>query len=68
MGLKKNCTTKIHFIRTNKIQDNDVNHKGKICKKNGGKKKEKNYFFLSYFWHISLLIHPNFDFGDSLDA
>ena len=66
MGIKtNNCTIKIHFIRTNRIQDNDVNHKGKICKKWRGK---NNYFFLSYFWYISLSIHPNFEFGDSLDV
>ena len=62
----RNCTIKIHFIRINRIQDDDVNHKGKICKKKEGKRK--NYFFLSYLWHISLSVHPNFDFGDSLDA
>ena len=63
----KNCTIKIHFIRTNRIQDDDVNHGGKICKKKW-KEKEKNYFFLSYIWHISLWDHPNFDFGDLFDA
>ena len=61
----KNCTIKIHFIRTNRIQDDDVNHKGKNCK---NKWREKNYFFLSYFWHISLWVHPNFEFGDLLDV
>ena len=36
----KNCTIKIHFIRTNRIQDDDENRKGKICKKNGRKNKK----------------------------
>ena len=30
MGLKK-CTIKIHFKKTNKIQDDDENHKDKKC-------------------------------------
>ena len=30
--------------------------------------KNKNYFFLLYFEHISLLLHLNFEFGDSLDV
>ena len=38
----------------------------KFVKKMEGKRK--NYFCLSYFWHISLSIYPNFEFGDLLDA
>ena len=46
----KNCTIKIKFIRTNNIQDDAVNHKGKICKNNGGKKKKLLFLiiFLAY--------------------
>jgi len=28
MGLLRKCTTKINFIRSNRIQDDDVNHGG----------------------------------------
>ena len=49
------------------IQDDDVNNKGKIFK-NKWREKRKSYFFLSYFWNISLWVHPNFKFGDSLDV
>ena len=31
-------------------------------------RKIKYYFFLSYFCHISLWVHLNFEFADSLDA
>ena len=34
------------------------------CKKMEGKRKN----YLSYFWHIALWIHTNFEFGDSLDV
>ena len=26
--------------------------------------KKKNYFLSLYFWHISLSVHPNFEYGD----
>ena len=38
----------------------------KFVKKMEGKRK--NYFSLLYFWHISLWVHPNFEFWDSLDV
>ena len=44
----KNCTIKIHFIRTNRIQDDDVNHKGKICK-NRWREEEKPTFSYRIF-------------------
>ena len=39
----KNCIIKINFIRTNRILDDDVNHKGKICK-NKWREIEKTIF------------------------
>ena len=66
MPENKKCTIKIHFIRTNRIRDDDVNHKGKIWKKNEGKKKK--LFFYRIFGHISLSTQPNFNFEGSLDV
>ena len=48
MSLKTKIVIKIHFIRTNRIQDDDVNHKGKICK-NKWREKEKTIFSYRIF-------------------
>ena len=40
----------------------------KIIFINFGGRKEKNYFFCSYFRHISLCVYSNFDWESSLDA
>ena len=52
----KNCTIKIHFIRTNRNQDDDVNDKSKICKTKGG--KNKKLLFIIVFLEYILIGSP----------
>jgi len=55
------------FIRGNSTQNGRPKKNNKIIFINFGGRKEKNYFFCSYFWHISLWYYSNFNRESSLD-